>query len=253
MKRDMDLCRRILLAAESSPADKWVVGFPFSDEYGEHLVGEHVALLADAGLVDANITRYYGGGMDFTIKNLTWAGHDFLDAARDEGRWAKRKNASEPRGTASASRCSRKSLRALPGQRSASLADDFEFALREPERVTSEAPAAPREPSLHTDLGSVTQSSYKILHAAASGVAPKPKHAFSPTGCHSRNIDQNKGHHGSPERRISDHLCLRHVKTPIEILGFTNETLRLHPQEIPSSRVDLTSYRIRQGVIQGVV
>ena len=48
-------------------------------------------MLHHAGFLDANITRFYGGGMAFLITDLTWAGHDFLDSARDEGRWAQAK------------------------------------------------------------------------------------------------------------------------------------------------------------------
>ena len=92
MKRDMDLCRRILLAVEDSPANTWVENFPFVSEYGAAVVAEHVALLNEERLLEANIIRYMGPSPpDFIIKNLTWDGHDFLNAARDEGRWARAK------------------------------------------------------------------------------------------------------------------------------------------------------------------
>ena len=92
MKRDMDLCRRILLAVESSPANTWTQEFPFDNEYEAVVVTEHVALLEEAGLIDAHITRYVSSDPpDFVIRSLTWYGHDFLDAARDEGRWARAK------------------------------------------------------------------------------------------------------------------------------------------------------------------
>lgn len=92
MKRDMDLCRRILLAVESSPANTWTQEFPFDNEYEAAVVTEHVALLEQAGLIDADITRYVSSDPpDFVIRSLTWYGHDFLDAARDEGRWARAK------------------------------------------------------------------------------------------------------------------------------------------------------------------
>lgn len=91
MKRDMDLCRRILLEVESSPPGNYVQELPFAGEYDAGVVDEHVALLDRADFIEANITRFYGGGMAFLVKNLTWAGHDFLDAARDEGRWVQAK------------------------------------------------------------------------------------------------------------------------------------------------------------------
>lgn len=92
MKRDMDLCRQILLVVEDSPANTWVESFPFVGDYGAVVVAEHVALLKEEGLVEAEIIRYLGPEPpDFVIRKLTWRGHDFLDAARDEGRWAKAK------------------------------------------------------------------------------------------------------------------------------------------------------------------
>jgi hypothetical protein len=86
MKRDMDLCRQILLAIEG---DENPTG---EDDPGDR-VGHHVWLLWSAGLVD---------GFDCTTGNqhpvaqancLTWAGHEFLDASRNEGVWNKAKSA----------------------------------------------------------------------------------------------------------------------------------------------------------------
>lgn len=91
MKRDIDLCRRILLEVETRPPGQYVQGLPFAGEYDAGVVEEHVALLYEAGLMDANITRFHGAATHFLIKKLTWAGHDFLDAARDEGMWAQAK------------------------------------------------------------------------------------------------------------------------------------------------------------------
>ena len=99
MKRDMDLCRRILLAVESSPANTWVERFSFGSEYDATVVAEHVALLDEAGLIDANITRFLGPSPPhFVIKNLTWYGHDFLNTARHESIWAKAKQRLEQAG-----------------------------------------------------------------------------------------------------------------------------------------------------------
>ena len=90
MKRDMDLCRRILLAVEESPPNEYVSRFTFAGEYPRNTVSEHVVLLENAGLLEANLTPLMGG-MVYVIHRLTWAGHDFLRVASDEGRWASAK------------------------------------------------------------------------------------------------------------------------------------------------------------------
>jgi hypothetical protein len=86
MKRDMDLCRRVLLAVEESPPGKSVSRFSFAGEYPDNTVPEHVVLLEEAGFLDAVITPTFDGVL-FSINRLTWEGHDFLRVASDDGRW----------------------------------------------------------------------------------------------------------------------------------------------------------------------
>ena len=90
MKRDIDLCRRILLAVEESPPNEYIHRFSFADEYPYNAVSEHVVLLEGAGFLEANLTET-GGGVVFVIIRLTWEGHDFLRVASDDGRWASAK------------------------------------------------------------------------------------------------------------------------------------------------------------------
>ncbi len=89
MKREMDLVRSILFALEDAPFD----GGPLDLEIEGHSEVEvtyHVMLLAEAGLIRA---------FDFSSDEfpewrpayLTWQGHEFLNAARDTGRWQKAK------------------------------------------------------------------------------------------------------------------------------------------------------------------
>jgi hypothetical protein len=87
MKRDMDLIREILLEVEKSPS----------------LEGCHVKILGrtseelyynaqqaqDAGLIEA---KFAHGSADFHVVRLTYEGHEFLDAARNDTRWAKAKD-----------------------------------------------------------------------------------------------------------------------------------------------------------------
>lgn len=80
MKRDMDLMRKILLALEA--------GTSLNDIADEHTVDFHCELLIDAGLLRGNVRRHMSG-MDITLIQhpITYAGHDFLDAIRNESVW----------------------------------------------------------------------------------------------------------------------------------------------------------------------
>jgi hypothetical protein len=93
MKRDMDLARQILLELETSDdavGHGWgvvqVEGRPAKEIF------YHVMLLAEASLIEAKDCSHTGeGGFDWRPMRLTWPGHEFLDAAREEGRWQKAK------------------------------------------------------------------------------------------------------------------------------------------------------------------
>jgi len=87
MKRDMELVRQILLQVESSIGND-TANIQIKDRSPEE-IAYHVYLLNDAGLIEAKIL--YGSGsvnqQGYVIFRMTWAGHDFLDASRDEGLW----------------------------------------------------------------------------------------------------------------------------------------------------------------------
>lgn len=103
MRRDMDLARRILQAVESSDADPraWVE-LDFVDEYPKNFVSYHVELLADAELIKAQDLMSLGeDGYRWMPKRLTSAGHDFLDAARQEENWNEGKRLVEEAGAMS--------------------------------------------------------------------------------------------------------------------------------------------------------
>jgi hypothetical protein len=86
MKRDMDVVRLILMRQESGEAP------PELAKYTEDLIVYNVALMKDAGLVEAVIANDADGSpRAAVIIRLTWAGHDFLDAARDDTLWRKAK------------------------------------------------------------------------------------------------------------------------------------------------------------------
>ena len=83
MKRDMDLCRAILLKVEEAEPMAIVDIRPENfDGRSMSELGEHVQLLQDDGLVEANFRM---GGQ--SIQRLTARGHDFLALARNESIW----------------------------------------------------------------------------------------------------------------------------------------------------------------------
>lgn len=90
MKRDLDLCRTILLTIESQPhgfADELHI-----DGYSEEQIGYHVYLLGEAGLLKTSVCTVMDSHSPQALPiNLTWDGHEFLDASKDNSLWEKAK------------------------------------------------------------------------------------------------------------------------------------------------------------------
>jgi len=87
MKRDMDLARQILFRIEQQQAWGGNINLDF-ENYSPEFVNYHVLLLHEAGLISA-IDASSHSGIHWIPQRLTWEGHEFLDAARDETRWRK--------------------------------------------------------------------------------------------------------------------------------------------------------------------
>lgn len=88
MKRDMDLIRMILLVVESAPPRK----IPLIEGYTAEQIGHHVYLMIQAGLIEGAEVTSHQDQYDIAIPTqLTWQGHDFLDACRNESVWNKAK------------------------------------------------------------------------------------------------------------------------------------------------------------------
>ena len=89
MKRDMDLIRAILLNVEQQgPPEGWCdVQLP---GHTEEKISYHVMLLRDAGLIEA-VDLSSHDGICWRPKRLTYEGHEFLDAARNDTFWTKAK------------------------------------------------------------------------------------------------------------------------------------------------------------------
>lgn len=81
MKRDPDLIREILLQTEADDGASQRVHLSL-DSYALKQVSYHVLLLTEAGFIAA-----VAFGDNWEPVRLTWEGHEFLDAARDNTRW----------------------------------------------------------------------------------------------------------------------------------------------------------------------
>lgn len=88
MKRDLDLIRKILLAIEDHPQG-YAPDLKF-DGYTDEQIGYQSYLLIDAGLAQGQDMAGFGStGPNSKIFKLTWAGHEFADAARNDKLWTK--------------------------------------------------------------------------------------------------------------------------------------------------------------------
>ena len=90
MKRDMDLVRGILLRIEElGPIG--VIRSLKQDGFSRQEIEYHLRLLINGELVDGQATPLSGYNYAIRINGLTWEGHDFLDAIRDDSIWSKMK------------------------------------------------------------------------------------------------------------------------------------------------------------------
>lgn len=86
MKRDMDLVRTILQTIENS--EKPGISEIDLPEYDSDIIDYHIMLLDEAGLIDANYDELDDGKIIvMSINRLTWDGHEFLSAAKDDKIW----------------------------------------------------------------------------------------------------------------------------------------------------------------------
>lgn len=90
MKRDMDLCRTLLIELESAEQLQGWVDLEIAGRSDEE-VTYHIRLLQEAGLIEAqDLTTLTS--TTWKAKRLTWAGHEFLSAAHNESVWTKAKS-----------------------------------------------------------------------------------------------------------------------------------------------------------------
>jgi DNA-binding PadR family transcriptional regulator len=94
MKRDMELVRRILIALESDEIteDQRYSGNWFED-VDEYVFYYHVKIMRQANLVECSIIPQGDGLPDKYLPfEITWDGHEFLDAVRNENIWSSLKD-----------------------------------------------------------------------------------------------------------------------------------------------------------------
>lgn len=92
MKRDMDLVRRILLEVEERGFEEVKANSFEAEGYDTFTVAAHLQLLKEAGLLEASIlVLERAGAVEGYAQRLTWEGHDYLDAVRNQEIWEKTK------------------------------------------------------------------------------------------------------------------------------------------------------------------
>ncbi|MHC4098630.1 MAG: DUF2513 domain-containing protein [Planctomycetota bacterium] len=87
MKRDMELIRKILITLQDSNQTQGSIPLKF-DGYSDDQISYHVKILAEQGIIAANNCSSMKN-FAWRAKGLTWEGHDYIDAIRDEARWQK--------------------------------------------------------------------------------------------------------------------------------------------------------------------
>lgn len=86
MRRDLDLVRSLLLAAEESDGAFDALRMPC--KFTEEEIAFHVELMTAHGLIEAKVERGFGGmPTQADIDGLTWEGFDYLDAIRSPKVW----------------------------------------------------------------------------------------------------------------------------------------------------------------------
>ena len=92
MKRDLDLIRKILLKIEDSNVDEALTNIQIEGHEHDE-TAYHISLLKSAGFIEGEILYGMGSVVPsaYMIFGMTWEGHDFLDACRNEGIWVKAK------------------------------------------------------------------------------------------------------------------------------------------------------------------
>ena len=89
MRRNMSLIRQLLLLIEDQGDDMngWI-GDLIVEGFSDEQITHHVWLLMDGGYIEG-IDLSTSDGSDYKPRYLTWQGHEFLAAVRDNDIWNK--------------------------------------------------------------------------------------------------------------------------------------------------------------------
>ncbi|WP_414552499.1 DUF2513 domain-containing protein [Anabaena sp. CCY 0017] len=89
MKRDMDLIRKIILNIEANQHGFANHNFQI-EGYTSEQISYHSYLIIQGGLAEGiTTTNVQSSSPTAIIRNLTWQGHEFADAARNDSIWHK--------------------------------------------------------------------------------------------------------------------------------------------------------------------
>lgn len=98
MKINPDCFRDILIAIESLPFDHNALGLDVPG-YSEEEIYYHLQLLDDAGFVVLQYFSTSDNPLGFYVERLTYQGHEFLEASRDNDAWSHVKTVFRKSGT----------------------------------------------------------------------------------------------------------------------------------------------------------
>ena len=88
MQRDMGLIRQIMFKMEHHSGGFAPQGFA-AEGYSTEQIAYHIWLLGQAKLMEvADVTTHGATAPQALALNLTWEGHDFVDAARNDTTWS---------------------------------------------------------------------------------------------------------------------------------------------------------------------
>ena len=95
MKRDLDLVRKLLLDLEEKSDNEFANDIEV-DGYSEEEVRYHLVLMYEAGLLRGEIRTRGPISVSKVVEHvypvgLTWDGHEFLEAARNDTFWQRAK------------------------------------------------------------------------------------------------------------------------------------------------------------------
>lgn len=99
MKRDLELVKLLLLEIEEKYQGNPIQSLPENEKnHSKQEIEYHLELMNSYGLINCRITKTFGGS-HFIIQGITWSGHDFLDAARNDVVWKAAEDEAEKKGS----------------------------------------------------------------------------------------------------------------------------------------------------------